>query len=106
MKMRMLVAFAVLGLSVASAKSYQITLGSVTKAGNVSLKPGKYDVAVDAEKIRFTDVSSGKSVETQGTVVNAEKKFGNTAINATQVDGATQINEIMLGGTTTKIRFE
>jgi hypothetical protein len=101
-----MVAFAVLGLSVASAKSYQIRVDSPSKAGNLTLKPGDYNVDMDATKVRFTEVKSGKSVETEGKVVRAEKKYGSTAINAVQVDGANEIREILLGGTSTKIQFE
>ena len=107
MKMRTFIAFAVLGLSIASAKNYQITLDSATKAGTLTLKAGKYNVvAMDASKVRFTEVGSGKTVETEAKIENGEKKYGDTAVNASQVDGTKQINEIMLGGTTTKIRFE
>jgi hypothetical protein len=102
----MMIVCAALTLSIANAKSYQIALDHVSKAGNVTLQPGKYKVAVDSSKVRFTDVTSGKSVETDGKVVNSQKKFGNTAVNATQVDGASQIQEITLGGTNTKIEFE
>lgn len=107
MKLRLCVAFALLGLSVASAKSYQITLDSASKAGDVTLKPGRYNVVLGASKVRFTDVNSGRSVEAEGKVVHSERKFGNTAVNATKVDdGTNQIQEILLGGTSTKIEFE
>ena len=106
MKLRTMIACAALTVAMASAKSYQISLDSVCKAGNVTLKPGKYKVALDASTVRFTEVSTGKSVETEGKIVTSQKKFGDTAVNATQVDGTRQIQEISLGGTNTKIEFE
>jgi len=106
MKLRGLFVFAVLGLSAASAKSYQIVLDSTAKAGNVTLKPGRYEVAVDASKVRFKNLSSGKSTETEGRLENTEKKFQDTSINATKEGSANEIHEINLGGTKTKIVFE
>jgi hypothetical protein len=106
MKLRSLVVFAVMGLSIASAKTYQITLDSASKAGNVTLKPGRYEVAVDASKVRFREVSSGKSMETEGKLVDGEKKFDNTSVNASKEGAISEIHEINLGGTKTKIVFE
>ena len=106
MKLRSLIVFAVMGLSVANAKTYQVILDSAYKAGNVTLKAGRYEVAVDSSKVRFRDLSSGKSTETEGKIVNSDRKFENTSINSSK-DGATsEIHEINLGGTATKIVFE
>lgn len=106
MKLRRLILFTVLGLSIASAKSYQITLDAPSKVGSLTLKPGRYEVAVDASKVKFKDLNSGKSKETDGRLENTEKKFANTSINATQGGDGNEIHEILLGGTTTKIVFE
>jgi hypothetical protein len=87
--------FAVLGLSLAAAKTYEITLDTATKAGTAELKPGKYNLAVmEDSKVRFT-ASNGQAVE-----------FSATQIDLKTVDGTAQINEIDLGGTKTKIQFE
>jgi hypothetical protein len=106
MKLRSLIVFAVLGLSAASAKTYQIVLDSTCKAGNATLKPGRYEVAVDASKVRFKNLNSGKSTEAEGRLENTEKKFQDTSINATKEGSANEIHEINLGGTNTKIVFE
>jgi|SRR5581483_2416554 len=106
MNLRSLVVFAVMGLSVASAKSYQVILDSASKAGSATLKPGRYEVAVDSSKVRFRDLSSGKSTETEGKLVNSDRKFANTSINSSKDGAVSEIHEITLGGTATKIVFE
>lgn len=95
-----------MGLSIASAKTYDITLDNTSKAGNVTLKPGRYQVAVDASKVRFRQMNSGKSMQTEGKLVNSEKRFQNTTVNASKEGAVSEIHEINLGGTATKIVFE
>jgi uncharacterized protein YdbL (DUF1318 family) len=103
---RSLLLFAALGLSIASAKSYDITLDSASKIGNVELKAGKYSLLVmDDTKVKFTD-AKGQAVEASAKVSIVEKKFQATQIDMKQVNGAAQVNEIDLGGTKTKILFE
>jgi hypothetical protein len=103
---RSLLMFAVLGLSVAGAKSFDITLESAAKVGNVELKAGKYSLAVmDDSKVRFTN-SNGQAIEANAKVSTTEKKYQNTQIDMKQVNGSAQVNEIDLGGTKTKIQFE
>jgi predicted ThiF/HesA family dinucleotide-utilizing enzyme len=107
MKLKSLIAIGVFSLSILSAKSFEITLDTAAKAGNLDLKAGKYNVnLMEASKVRFTDVTSGKSVETTAKIVSADKKFASTTIDTKQVNGATQINEIDLGGTKTMVQFE
>jgi hypothetical protein len=102
--------FAVLGVLAAGAgadqtKSYLITFRNDVKAGTATLDAGEYKLVVDAPKVRFTEVQSGKSVEVDATINTTETKFDNTAIVSQQVDGKTQITEIQLGGSKTKITF-
>ena len=106
MKAKFFLTFAIFGAALASAKTYEITLNSPSKAGNIELKRGRYGVAVDASKVRFVEAGSGKSMETTGTVVSSEKKFKNTMVNTKEVNGTNQISDIELGGTNTKIQFE
>jgi len=103
---RSLILFAVLGLSLAGAKTYEITLDTTAKAGSVELKPGKYNLALmEDSKVRFTS-ANGQAVETSAKMSTVEKKFSATQIDVKQMNGTTQINEIDLGGTKTKIQFE
>ena len=103
---RSLIMFAVLGLSVAGAKTYDITLDSAAKAGSVELKPGKYSLELmEDSKVRFTS-ANGQAVETSAKLSTVEKKFSSTQIDLKQNNGTALIDEIDLGGTKTKIQFE
>ena len=103
---RSLLLFAVLGLSLAGAKTFEITLDQPAKAGSVELKAGKYNLLLmEDSKVRFTS-ANGQAVETSAKMSTAEKKFSATQIDLRQSDGSAQINEIDLGGTKTKIQFE
>ena len=103
---RSLIMFAVLGLSVAGAKTYDITLDSAAKAGSVELKPGKYSLELmEDSKVRFTS-ANGQAVETSAKLSTVEKKFSSTQIDLKQSNGTALIDEIDLGGTKTKIQFE
>jgi hypothetical protein len=107
MKMNFLIGFALLGLAVASAKSYEISVDSTSKAGDVQLQPGLYKVSLDGSKVKFTDENSGKSVETNATVEsNGKTKYDTTALETEQNNGVTTIHEIDLGGTPTKVKFQ
>jgi hypothetical protein len=100
------VLFAALGLSIASAKSYDLTVTTPVRVGAMDLKPGKYSVAImDESKVRFTD-ADGNAVEANATITKAPKKFANTLLDTRDANGEQSIEEIDLGGTNTKIQFE
>ena len=101
----MAAALAILTLSVASAKTYDILLSSPTKAGNVQLKPGEYRLTVNGTKAIFTDVNSSKSFTTEVKVENSDTKFGDTKIDASSDGSTSVIKDIELGGSKTKIDF-
>ena len=82
MKMKFFIGFAILGLSLASAKSYEISVDTVSKVGDVQLKPGAYKVTLDGSK------------------------FDATALETVENNGVTTVNEIDLGGTRTDIKFK
>src|ERR1035438_3410932 len=77
MKIKFFIGFAILGLSLASAKSYEISVDSVSKVGDVQLQPGAYRVTLDGANVKFTNEDSGKAVETKATVETntAKTKF-------------------------------
>ena len=107
MKINFLIGFAILGLSIASAKSYEISVDTVSKAGDVQLQPGAYKVTLDGAKVKFTNEDSGKSVETKATVeTNDKAKFDATALETEQKMERTTVNEIDLGGTHTDLKFQ
>jgi uncharacterized protein YdbL (DUF1318 family) len=103
---RSLLLFAALSLSVASAKTFEITLDSPAKAGSVELKAGKYSLVLMSDTmVRFTS-ANGQALETSAKMSTVEKKFSATQIDLKQSNGTALIDEIDLGGTKTKIQFE
>lgn len=106
MKIKLPILFAFVGLSLLSAKSFSISLTGKAKVGNLELKPGNYNVSLDGSKVKFTDPTTGKSVETDATVQAAEKKFAATQVDVVSAGDANKINEIDFGGTTTKLVFQ
>lgn len=102
-----LIGFALLGLAIASAKSYEISVDTVSKVGSLQLQPGLYKVSVDGSTVKFTDENSGKSVQTNATVEsNGKTKYDATALETESNNGVTTIHEIDLGGTPTKVKFQ
>ncbi|SPE38545.1 conserved exported hypothetical protein [Candidatus Sulfopaludibacter sp. SbA6] len=87
------------------AKSYEITIVSLTKAGSVQLKPGQYKVKVEGSNAIFTDVNSSKSVTTPVKVETGDKKFDDTTVQITKDGDTNRLDEIGLGGSKTKLEF-
>jgi len=102
---RSLVVFSVLALSVAGAKSFEITLSQAATAGSANLQPGKYTVAVEGSKVRFRNADTGKTVETDANVATSDKKYRNTEVSMSTANGQSKVSEIDLGGTNTKVEF-
>lgn len=100
-----LVALALLGMSVASAKTYDITLSDPSAVGKYNLKPGQYELTVKASTAVFKDLKTGKSYQTTAKVEQAEKKFDDTEVETKRVGGENHITEIRLHGTKTKLEF-
>ena len=103
MKKKLVLAFAVIGLAVASAKTYNLTLYSPASVGDTKLAAGAYTV----------ELKDSKAVIKNGTVHGefpvkvepGEKKYDSTTVRFNNSDGKMQIEEIRLGGTTTKLVF-
>ena len=98
-------ALAVATLSIASAKSYDITLSSPTQVANTALKAGAYKLKVEGSSAVFTDIRSGKTYTAPIQIENAPKKFDVTAVGTQKKSDADRIQSIELGGTTTRIEF-
>ncbi len=106
MKIKLAVAFLMMSGSVYAAKSYDITLSKSAKAGTLDLAAGDYAVSHDGSKVKFTAVKSGKSMETDATVENSDKKFATTLVDTEATNDSVKIHEIDLGGTVTKLKFQ
>jgi len=106
--MRCLGILAAIGLVAGIAfadQSYRITLSTDSKIGNLEFKAGEYKLVVDAPKVRLTQANSGKAVELEAKVEEADTKHDQTQIHSTRVDGVSQISEIRIGGSKTRIAF-
>jgi len=106
--MKKLVTIAVLTLSslcVLSAKTYDLSLPNVTRAGNIQLKPGQYTLKVQGNNAVFTDINSDQSFTTPVKVEAVDKKFTDTEVQSTRNGDADKIEEIDLGGSKTKLGF-
>ena len=62
-------ALAFAGLSILSAKSYDITIDQATKAGSVQLAPGNYSMKVEGANAIFTN-QNGKKITAPFKVEN------------------------------------
>jgi len=103
MRSRIVFAFALLGLAIASAKTYDVTLYSPVTVGGTELKPGQYSVEVKDSRavIRNGQVQSEAPVK----VENVDSKYGATTVRYANEGGKLQIQEIRLGGTKTRLVF-
>jgi len=103
MKKRLLFAFVVAGLAIASAKSYSIDLFQPSLLGNTELARGHYSVDVDGQK---AVIRNGRiHCEAPVKVENMDKKYSTTTVRFANGDGKMHIQEIHIGGTTTKLVF-
>src|SRR3989442_11948120 len=104
MKRKLLFSFALLGLAMASANSYTVTLYETAKVGNMELKPGEYRIEVVDQKavIRNGSVKGEAPVK----VENTDTKYPNNSVRLTVGSDKPRIQEIRIGGTRTKLVFE
>jgi cytochrome c biogenesis protein ResB len=107
MRARSIFASGVLFLSMVAlgnAKSWDIVVGSATRAGSVTLPAGNYSVKLNNNQAQFTS-DSGKTFTVAVKVENAAKKYDQTAVQ-TQTQGDTQVMQsIDLGGSTQQLDF-
>jgi len=91
-------------LTVASAKTYTVTLFQPSVLAGAQLKPGEYQLDLRDGKVV---IKSGKQkVEAAVKVENAESKFSSTSVRYAGGEGAARIQEIRLGGTNLKLVFD
>jgi hypothetical protein len=100
---KLLLTFAILGLTVAQAASYRVTLFQPSLVGNTELRPGEYRLELTENKVVLS--KAGASVEANVKVESAESKFNSTSVRYQNGDGKYRIQEIRLGGTKTKLVF-
>jgi hypothetical protein len=101
---RFVLAFAILGLAVASAESYRVTFSQPSKVEGKQLKAGEYRLNVENSKL--TIVSGKETVQVPVRIQTGETKFDTTAIRYTGTGDKVSIKEIRIGGTKTTLFFE
>lgn len=97
--------FALVCLSIASAKTYNFTVTIAARAGNTQLKPGEYSLKLDGTQVVLKD-NAGHRMDVAATLEPAGRKFNETAVFITQADGTNRIEWIQLGGSNTRVMFE
>ncbi len=89
-------------LGIASAKSYDFSVGEPTMVGQQTLKAGEYTVTLKGSQAVFTNVERGNSFTVSVTVEHNGQKFDQTAVeSSTGQNGIDRINKIDLGGSDT-----
>ena len=93
---------ALASISVALAKSYDITITELTKVGDVELQPGQYKLKMEGAQAVFTD-SHNKSFSVPAKVENADKRFNYTSLESSGQNGVDTLQAIELGDSNTRI---
>jgi hypothetical protein len=107
MNLRSLVIVTAVALSsaaLASAKTYDITLPAITKAGAVELQPGQYKVKIEGSQAVFTD-GHNKSFTVPATVENGDRKFNYTSVETADHDGTNTVEAIEIGNSNTRLKL-
>jgi hypothetical protein len=97
---KVLFTFAVVGLAVASAKSYTVNLYQTATIGKTELKAGEYRVDVNGDTATIRNGQFHGQVPVK--VETSDKKFPTTVVRLSDTG---KVQEIRLGGTTTKLVF-
>jgi hypothetical protein len=92
-----------LGVSIASAKTYTITLYSPVAIGNSQLKSGEYKLELKGDCVLVKDGKMANEFPVH--LENEARKFETTSITTSTEGGSNRIQEIHLGGTTVKLVF-
>ena len=98
-------ALALSSLSIAGAKTYDITLSSPAKAGNVELRAGEYKVMVEGSNAVFMNVRTAQKFTAPVKIENTGKKHDYTKVESNKQNGTENIKAIELGGSDETLEF-
>ncbi len=98
-------ALAFASLSIASAKTYHITLDESAQAGTVQLAAGEYKVKVDGPNAIFTNIDTGKSTSAPVKVASTGPKHDVTAVDTSKESGTNKLQAIEVGGSNETLQF-
>ena len=104
MSVRLLL-IALLGVMLASAKTYKFTLSDPAQAGSTKLDAGQYTLKLNGSNVMLED-ANGQSVPATAKVETADKTYRDTEVSTTTANGNRRIEWIGLGGSKSKIVFE
>jgi hypothetical protein len=98
--------FTLLAVSVASAKTYSITLYNPSQFGSTTLQPGDYKLKLDGTKAIVVDRLGKTAAEANVRVETANKKFDRTELTLNTAGGTSKVTEVALGGSKTRLVIE
>lgn len=105
MTKKLILAFLLLALAVASAKTYSVTLFGPAVVAGTELKAGEYKLTLsDGNKVVMTNGKA--SVESVVKVEESETKYSSTSIRVNNEGGKARVQQIRLGGTKLRLVFD
>lgn len=104
MSRKMLLGLTLIGVSIATAKTYHITLAEPYTVGSQTLKSGEYRVAVSGATAVLTGPKD-EQINIKGKVENEDRKFDQTAVLSRNQTGKARLDAIQLGGTHMEVNF-
>ena len=104
MTKRLVIAFLMLALAVASAKTYWVTFFQPSVVAGTELKAGLYQLNLDGDKVAL---KNGKlAVQTTVKVEANGEKYSRTAVRYQNGNGKYLVQEIRLANTNLKLVFD
>jgi hypothetical protein len=103
---KIMLLLAVAGLSVAGAKSYDVTFASPAVLGTTTVPAGQYQLKYEGSKVTLVNAVSGKRLEADATVQEMPSKFSETIVQSKHIEGKDLVDIIQLGGTKTELDFK
>ena len=100
---RLLFTLALVGASLASAKTYTVRLSDPAAIANHQFKTGEYRLEINGDHVLLKGEKT--VVELPVQIENEARKFDNTTVTVSTQGGSAQIQEIGIGGTRTKLLF-
>jgi hypothetical protein len=92
-------------VAIGSAKTWDISVHSPTKAGGTVLPAGDYRIKLDNNQAIFTQAGSGKQYSVPVKVQQAEHKYDATAVDTVKNGDTEVVQHIDLAGTTDELQF-
>ena len=102
---KILIVLAFAGLSVASAKTYSVTVASPLSVNGNQLKAGDYHVKLNGSQAVFTNTETRKTLNASVKVEPSTSKFSQTEVESTKTGNGERLDSIQLRGTRMKLVF-